>query len=58
MEPKRQAPLPDADNAGRDVGDNFRLPTNRGVLSAAEIEALLRPDIPCLLYTSPSPRDS
>ncbi len=27
-------------------GDNFKVPTGRGVLSAAEIEALLRPDIP------------
>jgi len=27
-------------------GDNFRVPTGRGVLSAEEIEALLRPDIP------------
>ena len=30
----------------REDGDNFRVPTGRGVLSAAEIEALLRPDIP------------
>ena len=27
-------------------GDNFTVPTGRGVLTAAEIEALLRPDIP------------
>ena len=53
MEPKRQAPVSDTDNAGRDAGDNFRLPTNRGVLSAAEIEALLRPDIPIDAFEEP-----
>jgi len=45
-------PLSMGDQAPTDLapadleGDNFRLPTSRGVLSAAEIEALLRPDIP------------
>ena len=45
-------PLPMGDQAQTDLapsgleGDNFRVPTSRGVLSAAEIEALLRPDIP------------
>lgn len=41
---KPSSGLPGAKPRGE--GDNFRLPTGRGVLSAAEIEALLRPDIP------------
>ena len=53
MELKRQALMPDANKAGRDAGDNFRLPTSRGVLSAAEIEALLRPDIPENAFEEP-----
>lgn len=35
-------------------GDNFRIPTGRGVLSAAEIEALLRPDIAEDAFEEPS----
>jgi len=52
MEPKRQGPQPepfgmnDAQDAVVEQGENFRVPTARGVLSAAEIAALLRPDIP------------
>lgn len=41
-------------------GDNFRVPTGRGILSAAEIEALLRPDIPKDAFEEPksvAPRD-
>ena len=34
-------------------GDNFRVPTGRGVLSAEEIEALLRPDIPDDAFEEP-----
>lgn len=34
-------------------GDNFKVPTGRGVLSAAEIEALLRPDIPADAFEPP-----
>ena len=34
-------------------GDNFKVPTGRGVLSAAEIEALLRPDIPENAFEEP-----
>lgn len=34
-------------------GDNFTVPTGRGVLSAAEIEALLRPDIPEDAFETP-----
>lgn len=37
---------PAADGFPIASGDNFKVPTGRGVLSAAEIEALLRPDIP------------
>ena len=33
-------------DATPEQGENFRVPTARGVLSAAEIAALLRPDIP------------
>jgi flagellar motor switch protein FliM len=53
MEPNRLGPSPelfDSDNTAHDAmideGENFRVPTARGVLSAAEIAALLRPDIP------------
>lgn len=34
-------------------GDNFKVPTGRGVLTAAEIEALLRPDIPDDAFEEP-----
>lgn len=40
--------------APREEGDNFRIPTGRGVLTAAEIEALLRPDIPEDAFEEPS----
>lgn len=53
MQPKRQVPLPDPGDTPREEGDNFRLPTSRGVLSAAEIEALLRPDIPDNAFEEP-----
>lgn len=51
MEPKRQAGIgqtsaPVQASLPREEGDNFRVRTGRGVLSAAEIEALLRPDVP------------
>ena len=60
MEPKRQAPPPDpADMADAmpEEGENFRVPTARGVLSAAEIAALLRPDIPEDAFDAPETVD-
>ncbi len=56
MEPKRQVPPPepfDVDNDTPEEGENFRVPTARGVLSAAEIAALLRPDIPEDAFDAP-----
>ncbi len=48
MELKRQVPPPepfDGEDLFSEEGENFRVPTGRGVLSAAEIAALLRPDL-------------
>lgn len=39
--------------APRPEGDNFRVPSARGLLSAEEIEALLRPDIPENAFEKP-----
>lgn len=53
MAPDRKPFRKDTELSGRQAGDNFRVPTGRGVLSAAEIEALLRPDIPADAFEEP-----